>query len=212
MSAGESRGELTSAQQRTDEQVVDVSAGKSRGKATAGQPSIAEEVVAVSGGGSPAETGRVPLRTNQPAPTKLDNEPLNPKLSGSVGCTTTTSSGLLQTEKESWWGWQESHRAAAWGEQHGRWRESCGSNRCELSRESDGMIRQFHLSVPSPLFCCLGSRRNRVSVSFLSFPTVQHVTLARSAHPTLFHCTSYRRFEIKGSRKSVAYTSQSHPR
>ena len=103
----------------------------------------AEEVVAVSGGGSPAETGRVPLRTNEPAPTKLDNEPLNPKLSGSVSGTTANSRGLLQTEKESWWGWQESHRAAAWGEQHCRWRESCGSNRCELSRESDGMIRQF---------------------------------------------------------------------
>ena len=57
----------------------------------------------MSGGGSPAETGRVPLRTNEPAPTKLDNEPLNPKLSGSVSGTTANSRGLLQTEKESWW-------------------------------------------------------------------------------------------------------------
>ena len=56
VSAGESRGEAASVRQRTDEQLVDVPAGKPGGKATGGQQSAAEDV---------------------PAPTELDNEPLN---------------------------------------------------------------------------------------------------------------------------------------
>ena len=57
----------------------------------------------MSGGGSPAETGRVPLRTNEPAPTKQDNEPLNPKLSGSVSARPPPRAVCFKQKKESWW-------------------------------------------------------------------------------------------------------------